>query len=128
MTALARGQLFTVVDVLRNPADCLEVKAALHDAEATSATAALERTRIILGTSPAAGRLAEALAAVPAGPPAERTAALRALLVTTLEVIDALPDTLATPARVALAEHLAAQTMRDIAVLKPSLLGEISKG
>ena len=35
---------------------------------------------------------------------------------------------MAAPARAAIAEHLAAQTMRDVAVLKPSLLGEISKG
>jgi len=48
--------------------------------------------------------------------------------VTALEAVDALPDAVAAPARAALAEHLAAQTMREIAVLKPSLLGEISKG
>ena len=124
----ARGQLFAVVDVLRNLRDRLEVKAALHEAEATSAAAALERAAAALGRDPGAARLAGALAAVPAGPPAERAAALRAVLVTALEVVDALPDAVAAPARTALAEHLAAQTMREIAVLKPSLLGEISKG
>jgi hypothetical protein len=124
----ARGQLFAVVDVLRNLRDRLEVKVALHEAEAASAAAALGHAAAALGGNPVAARLAAALAAVPAGPPAERAAALRAVLVTALEAIDALPDAVATSARAALAEHLAAQTMREIAVLKPSLLGEISKG
>jgi len=124
----ARGQLFAVVDVLRNLRDRLEVKAALHEAEAASAAAALERAAAALGREAAAARIAGALAAAPAGPPAERTAALRAALVAALEAIDALPEELAAPARAAIAEHLAAQTMREVAVLKPSLLGEISKG
>jgi len=119
----ARGQLFAVVDVLRNLRDRLEVKAALHEAEAASATAALERAAAALGREAAAVRIAGALAAAPAGPPAERAA-----LVAALEAIDLLPEERAAPARAAIAEHLAAQTMRDVAVLKPSLLGEISKG
>src|SRR5881275_3118225 len=86
----ARGQLFAVVDVLRNLRDRLEVKAALHEAEAASAAAALERAAAALGREAAAARIAGARAAV--------------------------------------TEHLAAQTMRDLALLKPSLLGEISKG
>src|SRR5207244_3858340 len=49
-------------------------------------------------------------------------------LVTALEAIDALPPEAGGAARAAIAEHLAAQTMRDLAVLKPSLFGEISKG
>ena len=124
----ARGQLFAVVDVLRNLRDRLEVKAALHEAEAASAAAALERAAAALGREAAAARIAGALAAAAAGPPAERTAALRAALVAALEAIDVLPEELAAPARAAIAEHLAAQTMREVAVLKPSLLGEISKG
>ena len=121
----ARGQLFAVVDVLQNLRDRLEVKAALHEAEAASAAAALERAAAALGREAAAARIAGALAA---GPPAERAAALRAALVAALEAIDLLPEERAAPARAAIAEHLAAQTMRDVAVLKPSLLGEISKG
>ena len=124
----ARGQLFAVVDVLRNLRDRLEVKAALHEAEAVSAAAALERVATALGADAAAGRVATALAAAPAAPPAARAAALRAALVTALEAIDALPADVAAPARAAIAEHLAAQTMRELAVLKPSLLSEISKG
>ena len=124
----ARGQLFAVVDVLRNLRDRLEVKAALLEAEAASAATALGRACAALGDAPAAAPIAEALAAAPASPPAARAAALRAALVTALEAIDTLPEDLAAPARAAVAEHLAAQTMRDLAVLKPSLLGEISKG
>src|SRR5437867_3403962 len=124
----ARGQLFAVVDVLRNLRDRLEVKAALHEAEAASAAAALERAAAVLGREAAAARIAGALAAAPAGPPAERAAALRAALVAALEAIDLLPEERAASARAAIAEHLAAQTMRDVAVLKPSPLGEISKG
>ena len=124
----ARGQLFAVVDVLRNLRDRLEVKAALHEAEAASAAVALERAAAALGADAAARRVATALAAAPAAPPAARAAALRAALVTALEAIDVLPEERAAPARAAIAEHLAAQTMRDVAVVKPSLLGEISKG
>jgi hypothetical protein len=125
----ARGQLFAVVDVLRNLRDRIEVKAALYDAEAASAASALERVAAALGgDAAAAARVTSALAAAPAAPPAERVAALRAALVAALEAVDALPDELAAPARTAIAEHLAAQTMRELAVLKPSLLGEISKG
>ena len=124
----ARGQLFAVVDVLRNLRDRLEVKAALHEAEAASAAAALERAAAALGRGAAAARIAGALAAAPAGPPAERAAALRAALVAALETIDVLPPEVGDPARAAITAHLAAQTMRDLALLKPSLLGEISKG
>src|SRR5213595_2285290 len=77
----ARGQLFAVVDVLQNLRDRLEVKAALYEAEAASATAALERAAAALGREAAAARIVGALAAAAAGPPAERTAALRAALV-----------------------------------------------
>jgi hypothetical protein len=124
----ARAQLFAAVDVLRNLRDRLEVKAALYEVEAASAAAVLERAAAALGREAAAARIASALAAPPGGPPAARAAALRAALVGALEALDALPEGLAAPARAAIAEHLAAQTMRELAVLKPSLLGEISKG
>src|SRR5207244_5322924 len=88
----ARGQLFAVVDVLQNLRDRLEVKAALYEAEAASAAAALERAAGALGREAAAARVAGALAAAPAGPPAERTAALRAALVGALAAIDVPPE------------------------------------
>jgi hypothetical protein len=125
-TRFARGQLYAAVDVLRNLRDRIEPSSALADAEATSARAALERVVASLGTD--ATRIVDALAAAPAGPPAERAAALRAAVVTALEVLDGLPAPRIAAARTAIAEHLAAQVMRDLLVLKPSLLTEISKG
>ena len=123
----ARGQLFAVLDVLQNLRDRVEPKAELADVEAASATAALERAARAL-PAPDGPELARALAEAPAGPPAVRAAALRALLVRAYETLDGLPDERGATARSALGEHLAAQTMRDVAVLKPSLLEEISKG
>jgi hypothetical protein len=48
--------------------------------------------------------------------------------VSALDLIDALPNDAADRARAPILEHLAAQALRDLAVLKPSLLSEISKG
>ena len=123
----ARGQLFAVLDVLQNLRDRVEPKAELAEVEAASATAALERAAQAL-PAPDGPELARALAEIPVGPPAARAAALRAILVRAYEMLDGLPDERGAAARSALAEHLAAQTMRDVAVLKPSLLEEISKG
>ena len=123
----ARGQLFAILDVLQNLRDRVEPKAALDHAEAASAAAVLSRVVALLGPETAAP-LAGALADVPAEPPAARAAALRAVLVDAFAVLDGLPEPVAAPARTALAEHLAAQAMRDVATLKPSLLHEISKG
>jgi len=123
----ARGQLYAAVDVLRNLRDRIEARIALDEAEATSAAAALER--VIASLPPETGRALAALRdAAPPAPPAERATALRAALVAALEAIDALPEEVAIPARAALLEHLAAQAVRDVMVLKPSLLTEISKG
>jgi len=123
----ARGQLFAVLDVLQNLRDRVEPKAALDDAEAVSTTAALQRVVALLG-SDAAAPLARALADAPTEPAAARAAALRAVLVRAFALLDELPEPVAAPARAVLAEHLAAQAMRDVATLKPSLLQEISKG
>ena len=122
----ARGQLYAAVDVLRNLRDRVEAKAALDEAEATSAAAALERVVATLPADSASG-VAQALGGLPAAP-AERAAALRAALVVALEVIDALPPDVGEGARAAIAEHLAGQAVRDLMVLKASLLTEISKG
>jgi len=123
----ARGQLFAVLDVLQNLRDRVEWKAAFDEAEASSAGDALRSMVDLVGTE-AAAPVARALAAAPAGPPAARAAALRAALADAFAVLDGLPDATAAPARAALAAHLAAQAMRDVAMLKPSLLEEISKG
>src|SRR5437762_1806489 len=94
-TRFARGQLYAAVDVLRNLRDRVDVKTALLEAEATSAATALER---VVATTRAA-RVADALAAASAAAPAERVVALRAALVTALEVIDGLAAEDAEPAR-----------------------------
>ena len=51
-----------------------------------------------------------------------------AALVATVPLLDTVPADAGEAARAALGAHLAAQAMRDLAVLKPSLLAEISKG
>jgi hypothetical protein len=127
-TRFARGQLFAVVDVLRNLRDRVELRAGLLAEEAASAEDALARAAGALGDTPAAADLRAAASGVPAGPPAARAGALRAAVAAAFDTLDSLPAELAAPARAALAGHLAAQAMRDVALLKPSLLAEISKG
>jgi hypothetical protein len=122
----ARGQLFAVLDVLQNLRDRVESKTALDEAEASSAGDALGRVVDALGD--AGAPLARALAAAPASPPSARAAALREAIGTAFALLDDVPDDVAAAARSALAQHLAAQAMRDVALLKPSLLQEISKG
>ena len=126
-TRFARGQLYAAVEVLRNLRDRVDPRAELLDAESSSAAAALERVAAALPAE-AAATVRAALAAAPANPPSERAAALRATLTSTLALIDALPADAAGRARAPILEHLAAQAFRDLAVLKPSLLTEISKG
>jgi hypothetical protein len=121
-----RGRVWAVLDVLNNLRDRIEERAAAAETEAGSAHAALLRLAQALragGEQAAAARLAAALEAAPAAPAAARAAALR----------DALAQALAGRAlrpaeREALRPHLAAQALRDVAPLKPSLLSEISKG
>jgi hypothetical protein len=129
-TRFARGQLYAVVDVLRNLRDRIEVRAALAEAESASAAEALARAARALrdgGAETAAARLEEAVARAPEAPRA-RAEALRTALVIALELTDELPPVLADAARIPLREHLAAQTLRDLAVLKQSMLAEISRG
>ena len=54
--------------------------------------------------------------------------ALRAALVEALELVDRAPEAAAESARAALGEHLAAQAVREVSVLKPSMLEQISRG
>jgi hypothetical protein len=126
-TRFARGQLYAVIDVLRNLRDRVEARASLFEDESTSIAATLARVVPHVSGSSRTG-LEAAVADVPPAPPSARLGALRAALVLALDVIDDLPPTASTAAHAAVAEHLAAQTMRDLAVLKPSMVGEISKG
>lgn len=123
----ARGQLFAVLDVLHNLRDRIEFRAAVATAEAESAEAALRAAAALL-EGEARAVLETALAGAPAGPPAERAAALRAAVVTALAVVAGLPPAAAAAARAPIDRHLAAQALRDVMPLKPSLLEEISKG
>ena len=126
----ARGQLWAVLDVLQNLRDRVEERGELHTAEADSAAAALTHFAEALATAghgDLAERTAAALAAAPREPAAARSAALRATLVRAVEILHELPGEHAA-AHAALAAHLGPQALRDLAVLKPSLLNEISKG
>jgi hypothetical protein len=118
----ARGQLWAVLDVLNNLRDRIAPDPAQQQAEIDSATVALTQA-IALVHLPAAEPIAKALAATPAQPLGDRVTALRAALVVALEVTASHPE-----ARAAIDAHLASQAMRDIMMLKPSLLQEISKG
>ncbi|MCW5890431.1 MAG: hypothetical protein KIT14_07745 [bacterium] len=122
----ARGQLFAVLDLLHNLRERIAIRPELLAAEAESAAEALDAAVMALGSVPPP--LAAALAAVPAEPLAARVAALRAAVVAAFTVLPSLPSAVAAPAHAALAAHLGGQAMRDVAVLKPSLLEEISKG
>jgi hypothetical protein len=127
----ARGQLYAAVDVLRNAAKRLDWASAPLETEAQSAESAL-RT--------AASRLREAggvelardiearLPAWPAAPASARAGAARAELARVFEALDALPSELADAVRPILGGHLAAQAVRALALLQPSLLEEISRG
>ena len=140
-TAFARGQLYAAVDVLRNMRDRIEEKTELRDAERESARAALERTAEALRSAQVERARADELTVLETAPAIDVLAqeigdaleshdvpALRAALVAVLETLETLPAEIAAAARAPIAEHLAAQAMRDIAVLKPSMLSEISRG
>jgi hypothetical protein len=143
----ARGQLYAAVDVLRNLRDRVEPRADLAAAESDSAAAALAEaiaslrdahatasprdahaTASLGDAAAAAAAIAAALARAPAAPPLARVAALRAGLVGALDAVAGLPEPVAGHARAPIMRHLGAQAMRDVAVLKPSMLGEISRG
>jgi len=130
-TRVARAQLYAVIDVLQNLRDRVEERTALLVAEAASAREALGDAVTALrevGAETAAARIVDALEAVAAEPPAAAAAGLRAALGTALEILDTLPAEVAAAARRAVAAHLATQAFRDVAVTKPSLLAQISKG
>jgi hypothetical protein len=127
----ARGRLYAAMDVLNNMRDRIEQKTSLLTTESDSAATALERIVRALrdaGHEPQARGIEEALASAPAAPPAERAAALRGALVAAIDALYGLPSEMPEAARLALADHLGPQAVRDIATLKPSLLNEISKG
>ncbi|HYB13207.1 MAG TPA: hypothetical protein VEG67_07040 [Myxococcota bacterium] len=130
----ARGQLYAVADVLRNLRDRVEEKSAPLELEAQSLHDSLERAAHALQASgQTAGvdvglRIHHSLAAVPTAPLAARLGALRTVMTSTLEALADLPEDVAQGGRAALGGHFAAQALREVLLLKPSLLSEISKG
>ena len=123
-----RGRVWAVLDVLHNLRDRIEEKRAPAQSEAESAREALVRLAAArrAGSDPeGAAGIERAIAEAPADPPSARAAALRAAL---CAAIAARPGGLEESERDALREHLGIQAVRDLALLKPSLLAEISKG
>ncbi len=127
----ARGQLYAAVDVLRNLRDRIAPRPELLEAEAVSLARSLELCAEQLqevGAAEAASQLRSRLGTAGSGPALERLTALRESFELALTLVDALPEAAASPAQAALGEHLASQALRSVSVLKPSLLGEISRG
>ncbi len=123
-----RGRVWAVLDVLNNLRDRIEEKLAPATAEADSAHAALSRlaaARRAGGDAEGAAALESALLAAPSEPATARAAALRGALA---DAIAARPEGPSAAECEALRAHLAAQALRDVMLLKPSLLSEISKG
>ena len=130
-TGFARGQVWAVMDILQNLRDRVEMKHSIAVEEARSAEAALVRVADVMreaGCDDDAARIDAVLASDATQASAERVEALRGALVAALGALHGQPGGLSDAAREALAGHLAPQAVRDIALLKPSLLNEISKG
>jgi len=127
----ARGQLYAAVDVLRNAARRLEWAAAPLVVEAESAEAALRSAAARLreaGEAARAGRIEARLEEWPAGPVAARAEAAREALAHAFAELESVPPALGDAIRPILGGHLAAQAVRALALLQPSLLEEISRG
>jgi len=127
----ARGQLYAAVDVLRNAARRLEWAGMPLETEAGSAEGALRTAAARLresGAGAVAERIEANLLAWPAAPAAARVAAARLEIARAFEELDTLPAGVADAVRPILGGHLAAQAVRALALLQPSLLEEISRG
>jgi hypothetical protein len=126
----ARSQLWAVIDVLRNLSGRVEPAVAALEAESGSASGALGTFAARLRDSghDALATATEArVAAAPPAPASARNDALRAALVAAFADLDVLPAEAAETLRPILGGHLAAQAVRGLANLQPSLLDEISR-
>lgn len=127
----ARGQLWAAIDVLRNLGGRIEPAIAALEEEARSAANALGTLAGRLrdaGEAAFAAEIDRQLAEAPVELGDARTQAMRAALVDTFARLDTLPAESADTLRPLLGGHLAAQAVRDLARLQPSLLEEISRG
>jgi hypothetical protein len=127
----ARGQLFAAVDVLNNMRDRVEEKAVLAQGEITSTETALDQLAGVLeeaGETALAGRVSQVRQSDAEAPPAERAKAMRDGLSSLFAPLAALPPEQSERVRAILGQHLAGQVIREVLVLKPSMLREISEG
>lgn len=127
----ARGQLWAAIDVLRNLGGRVEPAVAALEEEARSAANSLGTLALQLrdsGEAASAAEIERQLAEAPAEPGDARTQAMRAALVDAFARLDTLPAESADALRPILGGHLAAQAVRDLSRLQPSLLEEISRG
>jgi len=127
----ARGQLWAAIDVLRNLGGRIEAAIAPQEEEARSAGAALATLAARLQDSDDgifAAEIERRLAEANATPVGAKVAALRDALGDAFARLDAMPAERADALRPILGGHLAAQAVRDLAWLQPSLLEEISRG
>jgi len=130
-TRYARGQLFAAVDVLQNLRDRVEERAEQVTGECDGIAAHLDRASSLLaeaGDVATARRLAELREEALAAPAPERREALQRALGAAFPLLRAAGGPAAGSARRVLGEHLAGQAVREVLVLKPSLLREISEG
>ena len=127
----ARGQLWAAIDVLRNLGGRIEAAIAPQQEESRSATAALTTLAARLrdaGEDLLAAEIERQIADAPAVPVAAQVEALRATLGFAFAQLDTLAAERADALRPILGGHLAAQGVRGLAALQPSLLEEISRG
>jgi hypothetical protein len=129
----ARGQLYAVADVLRNLRDRVEEKSAPLELEAQSLHDSLGRAASVLRATGSVAahdiglRIEHSLEVAPRAPLAARLGALRTVMSSALQALDSLPEDHMS-AKAALGGHFAAQAVRELLTVKPSLLSEISKG
>ena len=127
----ARGQLYAAIDVLRNAARRLDWASAPFETEVRSAENALRTAAARLregGAGALAARIEASVSAWPSAPISARARAAQDELAHAFEELEALPDELRAGVRPILGGHLAAQAVRALALLQPSLLEEISRG
>jgi hypothetical protein len=130
-SARARSRLWASLDVLNNMRDRVEEKAFFARMEIESADEALRACAAALRTAGFAEQAAAVLHSADAAvalPGEQRCAALRGVVVEALHALAGIPEHAASSARQALEVHLGSQALRDVMILKPSLLNEISKG
>ena len=130
----ARSRLWAALDVLNTLRDRVEEKAMYFRMETESADDALRACAAALRRGGFDGEAATVLRSVDAalaltGEERDRCAAIRSAVVEALRQLETMGSSAAAnAARQPLELHLASQALRDVMILKPSLLNEISKG